>query len=311
MTSVLVVDDSATDRTLIGGLLERELEIDVQFAHDGRDALRHFEQQVPDVVVTDLVMPDMNGLELIDVLTKAHPLTPVIMLTARGNEEIAVAALEKGAASYVPKRTMSWRLPHTVTQILDASREEKKLARVMQRMVADECEFVVENDVTLICTLVRYFHEGVRGVKLGDASDQMRMSIALEEALLNACYHGNLEISSELREDGNGGFERLARQRAQEPPYCNRRIYVKAKFSESCAEFVVRDDGAGFDVTQLPDPRDAENLLRPSGRGLLLMQSFMDEVHYNDTGNEVTMVKRCRAEHRPVATGGGRMSAGA
>jgi CheY-like chemotaxis protein/anti-sigma regulatory factor (Ser/Thr protein kinase) len=309
MTSILVVDDSAMDRTLIGGLLERELEVAVLQASDGCDALRQFESHIPDIVVTDLVMPDMNGLELIEVLTKGYPLTPVVMLTARGNEEIAVTALEKGAASYVPKRAMAWRLPHTVTQILEASREEKKLAKVLQRMVADECEFVVENDLTLICTLVRYFHEGMRGVKLGDASEQMRMSIALEEALLNAFYHGNLEISSELREDDNGGFDRLARQRAQEPPYCDRRIYVKAKFSESGAEFVVRDDGAGFDVTQLPDPTDAENLLRPSGRGLLLMQSFMDEIHYNATGNEVTMVKHRRAADGPVATGDGRMSA--
>lgn len=292
MTSVLVVDDSATDRTLIGGLLERELQIAVLYATDGRDALRHCERHVPDVVVTDLVMPDMNGLELIEVLTRGYPETPVIMLTARGNEEIAVTALEQGAASYVPKRTMNWRLPQTVGQILEASREEKNMARVLQRLVADECEFVVENDLTLICALVRYLHEGVRGVNPCDPSDQMRMSIALEEALLNACYHGNLEISSDLREQDNGEFEMLARQRAQEPPYSDRRIHVRAKYSEASAEFVVRDDGSGFDATRLPNPTDAENLLRPSGRGLLLMQTFMDEVRFNAAGNEVTMIKR-------------------
>ena len=308
MTSVLVVDDLKTDRMLIGRLLERELEIAVLYANDGRDALRHFERHVPDIVVTDLVMPDMDGLELIEVLTKGYPLTPVIMLTARGNEEIAVTALEKGAASYVPKRIMSWRLPQTVAQILEASQKEKSLAQVLKRLVADECAFVLENDLTLICTLVRYLREGVRGVRLCDESDQMRISIALEEALLNAYYHGNLEISSDLRERDNGDFEALACQRSQEPPYCERRIHMRAKFSDSGAEFVVRDEGAGFDVTQLPDPTDAENLLRSSGRGLLLMQTFMDEIRFNSAGNEVTMIKRRRGDNGSTTTADGHVA---
>ena len=60
--------------------------------------------------------------------------------------------------------------------------------------------------------------------------------------------------------------------------------------------FVVRDGGSGFDITQVPDPTDPENMLRPSGRGLLLMQTFMDEFHFNDIGNEVTMIKRRNQE---------------
>ena len=68
MTSVLVVDDSATDRKLVGRLLERELQIAVLYANDGRDALRHFESHVPDIVVTDLVMPVKTGFEAVEAL---------------------------------------------------------------------------------------------------------------------------------------------------------------------------------------------------------------------------------------------------
>jgi anti-sigma regulatory factor (Ser/Thr protein kinase) len=57
----------------------------------------------------------------------------------------------------------------------------------------------------------------------------------------------------------------------------------------------VRDEGPGFDPGGLPDPTDPANLERPCGRGLLLMKTFMDEVRYNDRGNEVTMRKRCRS----------------
>ena len=296
MTSVLVVDDSAADRRLVGGLLERQLEIAVIYANDGRDALKQFERHIPDAVVTDLVMPEMNGLDLIETVRKEYPLTPVVMMTARGSEDIAVVALEKGAASYVPKRMLSQRLPPTVDRILKASREERNQAQLMKRLVADECAFLMENNITLICTLVRYLRQGIRGVGLCGISEHGRIGTAIEEALLNAYYHGNLEVDSELRDQGRREYDGLARQRCQEYPYRDRRIYVRAKYSESEAVFFVRDDGSGFDTTRLPDPSDPENFIRPWGRGLLLMQSFMDDVQFNDSGNEVTMIKRRERE---------------
>ena len=60
------------------------------------------------------------------------------------------------------------------------------------------------------------------------------------------------------------------------------------------ATFVIRDDGPGFDLNSLPDPTDPENLLKPSGRGLLLIRTFMDEVSHNSTGNQITLVRRRR-----------------
>ena len=242
--------------------------------------------------MTDLVMPGMDGLELIEAVRQRYPLVPVVMMTSQGSEEIAVTALEKGAASYVPKRILSRRLPETVNRILEVSREEKEQARLMERLVADECAFVLENDVRLIATFVRYLRLGLRGVGLCEESDHMRISIAVEEALLNAYYHGNLEVDSQLREGDGNEFLELARQRREEIPYRDRRISIKATYSDSEAVFVIRDDGEGFDATQIPDPTDPDNLLRPSGRGLLLMQSFMDELRFNDIGNEVTLIKR-------------------
>jgi anti-sigma regulatory factor (Ser/Thr protein kinase) len=60
----------------------------------------------------------------------------------------------------------------------------------------------------------------------------------------------------------------------------------------------VKDDGPGFDVGALPDPRDPEYMLRASGRGVLLMRTFMDEVVFNAAGNEVTLIKRRSSDAR-------------
>ena len=62
--------------------------------------------------------------------------------------------------------------------------------------------------------------------------------------------------------------------------------------SQGNAEFVIEDQGSGFDPGSLPDPTDPANLERVSGRGVLLMRTFMDEVDFSERGNRVTMRKR-------------------
>ena len=62
------------------------------------------------------------------------------------------------------------------------------------------------------------------------------------------------------------------------------------------ARFVIRDDGPGFDPAALPDTADPENLLKPSGRGVMLMRTFMDEVTFSSNGACVTMVKNAAAD---------------
>ena len=58
------------------------------------------------------------------------------------------------------------------------------------------------------------------------------------------------------------------------------------------ATFVIRDEGDGFDASKVPDPGDPDVMEREGGRGLLLVQTFMDDVTFNQAGNQVTMVKR-------------------
>jgi anti-sigma regulatory factor (Ser/Thr protein kinase) len=121
--------------------------------------------------------------------------------------------------------------------------------------------------------------------------ERLRVGVALEEALLNAAYHGNLEVQSELREKDCALYYDLARERTRIRPYSERSIFVDVDLTEDRVRYVVRDEGPGFDPRTLPDPTDPANIDRPCGRGLLLMKTFMDDVEYNETGNEVTMTK--------------------
>src|SRR5262245_36972076 len=290
MASVLVVDDSHVDRRLVGGLLSKAPNIEVLYAADGEASLDVLQERRPNLVVTDLIMPNMDGLELVAAVVAKYPLVPVILMTGKGSEEVAVQALKAGAASYVPKSTLQHLLVETVENVLAMAHEEQTQARLGECMTG--CYFVLENDATLISAMVKYIRGFVRRTGLCDETNSIRTCVALEEALNNAMFHGNLEIDSDVRENDRSRYRTMIEERRRLEPYVSRRIHIDIRVTPTHGEFVIRDEGVGFDPKRLPDPTDPSNIDKPSGRGLLLMRTFMDDVVFNERGNEVTLVKR-------------------
>ncbi len=105
-----------------------------------------------------------------------------------------------------------------------------------------------------------------RGMSDMDLPD---MQLALEEGLANAIKHGN----------------------KMDP---NKQVTVECFMNEDVVRVVIKDEGNGFDLNEVPDPTLPENLDKPSGRGVMLMKAFMDDVLYNDIGNQLTFIKRCK-----------------
>jgi serine/threonine-protein kinase RsbW len=104
--------------------------------------------------------------------------------------------------------------------------------------------------------------------------DKFGVHLSVEEALMNAIKHGN--------------------QRDPE-----KSVFVNCRLSDSLLYVAVEDEGDGFDPNDVPDPTLDENLELPSGRGLMLMRTFMSQVEYNDKGNRVTMEKKKSEEETP------------
>ncbi len=96
--------------------------------------------------------------------------------------------------------------------------------------------------------------------------DIFSVHLAMEEALVNAIRHGNqLDV--------------------------NKHVHVACRVSPELIRIEITDEGEGFDPSSVPDPTDPANIEAPSGRGLMLMRSFMSRVEYNDVGNRVVMEK--------------------
>lgn len=102
-----------------------------------------------------------------------------------------------------------------------------------------------------------------------DEDDLHALGMAVRESMVNAVVHGNRYSS-------------------------RKKVHLQVYQADDHIAIVIADEGEGFELTQLPDPLAEENLLRQSGRGLLLIQAFVDEFHMGKrqpTGTEVRLVK--------------------
>ena len=112
------------------------------------------------------------------------------------------------------------------------------------------------------------------------AHDVFGIRLAAEEALVNAIRHGNQSDEA-------------------------KRVHVSLKMTETRIRLEIRDEGPGFNPTDVPDPTEDDNLEIPSGRGIMLMRNFMSFVEYNETGNCVIMEKERGHDNGEAQDGAG------
>ena len=202
MTSILVVEDSPVDRCLISGLLTKEPAWTVETAEHGLAALEKIGQAVPDLVLTDLQMPQMDGLDLVAaVLTAEYPGLPIILMTAHGSESLAVEALKSVVASYVPKSQLADILQSTVREVLALTAANRGHERLIESLTSTEFCFSLENDPSLIDAVVDLMQQMLSGIGLCEPSQRLQLGVVLDQALRNAMYHGNLELSVEQMQE--------------------------------------------------------------------------------------------------------------
>jgi CheY-like chemotaxis protein/anti-sigma regulatory factor (Ser/Thr protein kinase) len=305
VTNILIADDNPVDRALVRGILKNQApqpwHVDV--VASAQEAIDRVRRGVagdvaastnqptprPTILVTDLQMPGIDGLELIAEVKKIDPALPILLITGSDNVEIAMSALRAGATSFSPKSSLATDLVTTIKQVLEVAQRMRYTHSQSFCAVPDHQAFVLDNESSLIGPTIENLQSGL---PQWSHSDRLQIGMAIEEALTNAMHHGNLEVSSKLREgDTDSAYHQTIAQRKQLGKFRCRKVHVEAEFSDEHICIQISDDGAGFDPASVPDPRLSENLDRVSGRGLLLIRSFMDQVAHNAAGNQITMTK--------------------
>ncbi|EMI18837.1 response regulator receiver protein [Rhodopirellula maiorica SM1] len=294
MSRVLLAEDSPTQVIMLRALLEEDSH-EVQVATDGAKALAIMSEQLPDIVVTDMQMPNMNGLELVQAIRSKHASVPVILITGQGSEELAAQALLDGAAAYLPKSVVDEQLLGSIEHVLGLLDTPMSYQHLIDRLDYNQFQFTLENNPDLVPPLVNLMQQMVGGIHLCDEVARARIGMAIEQALLNAMIRGNLEIShqEQLEDEELHVAEELTliEKRRSESPYGDRRVIFRAHLGREQLVFIVNDEGKGFDTEAHLEPEAHDVVDAEEGRGLVLIHSFMDEVRFNDSGNEIVMVK--------------------
>jgi DNA-binding response OmpR family regulator len=131
MSAVLVVDDDETVAHVVVSYLERAGH-DVEYVADGAAALKAVEANPPDLLVLDLMLPEVDGLEVCRRVRRSHPDLPVIMLTALSEAEDRIAGLEVGADDYVTKPFSPRELVLRIESVLRRTATARQPARLLR-----------------------------------------------------------------------------------------------------------------------------------------------------------------------------------
>jgi CheY-like chemotaxis protein/anti-sigma regulatory factor (Ser/Thr protein kinase) len=273
---ILVVDDELAMRGLLHELLQRESdERVIDEAADGLEGLTLLREREYDIVLTDLSMPRMSGLELIVAARKERPMTPIIAITALGDEDIIIKCFASGAWDYMTKPFRNEQVQKAVKRALIVSSHMDAPPGDLQveSMGPGWLEITAASEIEYVWRF-RKFTEVLLGKRVsGEVLDDVRL--AVEEIGRNAVEWGNTRDK-------------------------DKRVHLGYQIQTDKIMLRVEDEGQGFNPVDIEDPaldpighatRRADSGKRPGGYGLKIVTGTMDEVRFEDNGTTVVMIK--------------------
>lgn len=295
---ILIVDDEEVIRFSLQKKLSR-LDYNVTAVENAEDVLYLLKNgESFDLIITDVKLRKMDGIELLRRINSFEDPVPVLVISAYGNIEDVIKALRYGASDFIRKPFDINHVAASVRSVLKR-RNEKNIAEEFARYLNySKSVFTIPPDTGIINPITYLLTKDLTFAGICNATTAENIALALQEAISNAIVHGCLELSSEIREHlGIKGYNEEIENRRRDPEYRDRVVKVNYELTPDYVEYIIEDEGPGFDHASLPDPREPENFFKNSGRGMLIIKVHMDAVNWNDKGNAVRLRKN-RVEHR-------------
>ena len=248
-----------------------------------------------DLVITDINMEDYDGFDVIRKVKALHPRLPVVLMTGQASVDYAIRAMRMGAANLFVKPVAIRDLVQSVFHLVDRHRDFRMADDGLRGLVNERRHFLFRSDELDIPSLVHHLTDRLVPMGFASTNNLDVIAMALHEALVNSLEHGNLELESALKSDlfeREDLYSKLRGERMADPSFAGRLVEVRLAMDTERFELEISDEGKGFDTSQMPAlPKDSE-MCSHCGRGLPLIFLVMDEVHFNQTGNQIRLVLR-------------------
>ena len=182
-TSVMLVDDHQVMRDLLRDALENTGEFQVVAqAADGQEALRLVAEAAPDVIVMDVIMPEMDGIEACREITELLPGTRVLMLTASNEQDAIVRAIAAGATGYLQKYSGKEQLLTTLREVAEGEfripgSAARRLARAVRSPSADDAAERLETLTDRERAILKLFAEGLTYQEIGEIRNNSGLTV--------------------------------------------------------------------------------------------------------------------------------------
>ncbi|MBU1109222.1 MAG: response regulator [Candidatus Riflebacteria bacterium] len=289
---VLIVEDDEASRQFMTTLI-RDEGYDVMEAANGAEGLKCFESFQPELVFSDISMPIMDGLEMLEKIRKKSYDSIVVMTTAFGTAEYTLKALRLHANDYLVKPVLPQDVIANLKKYEDVLTTRSAEREVFGMILHRELTLQLGNLPGIVSKVVDRLMQETEGRI--PAAERLSVHLGLLEIIMNAIEHGNLGINytekGEALEGESGDWNNLVSQRMSAAPYKDRSVLVQFQMDGECCEWTITDEGEGFDWQNVPDPNDPENLLAANGRGIMLARLSFDDLTYLGNGNQVVVRK--------------------
>lgn len=291
---VLIVEDNSDVAHFLVDLVSTEHH-DTRLAVDGAHGLAIYREYTPDLVITDIEMPTMTGLELLEAIRADDANTIVVIITAHGSEDYAIRALRLGAANYLKKPVHPGELLQLIRKYQSVVANRTMGPTFPGRTVRREFTMRFETRVQSAHRIADYLV--VEAAEALREEERLAVHLGLLELLVNAMEHGNLRITGTEKAAAfqSDTLYDLYQERQADPVLGKRGVTVDFKFDRNGCEWTIADEGEGFDWHAHGDTVNSANLMALTGRGIAVARLQFDELHYLGEGNVVRARKRLKA----------------
>lgn len=270
---ILIIDDEEKIRSVLSKIVE-QLDLIPITAQDGLDALNLLKSEKVDLIITDLKMPHMDGLTFIVKSREINPRIPIAVISGYGDIKNATFALNRGAFNFITK-------PFTIKEVENIIRKGLRLRELslgtdkLLQNVTNRTEISIPSYPHLLPSAIFYIMKECQWRGIDNENVLNNISVCTDEILTNALIHGN---------GGNS----------------EKKISISLNFDAEKFTLVVKDEGKGFDARKFSAQLKGNPSDIPAKRGLFIVEYLMDEISFNDKGNEITATMYLK-ETVPVA----------
>lgn len=290
---ILIVEDDFVSKELLKAIIQR-LGFDIEFAADGEEGFDRFITFKPNIVITDIRMPKMDGIELLQKIRQVEKDCIIILITAHGNEEIAFNAFYLGANNYLKKPINTDELKNLLLRyknIFQAAASRKDISNLVQNQSLD---LHIDSNLDLIPSVAEFLTKKIS--HLFSPTEAISIELGLMELLLNAVEHGTFQISPQEKELAvkTNSLAELYAERRQNDAYKDKFVTIRFEQTPQECVWIITDQGEGFDYRNVFSKARGDLSHDLHGRGVLISQLQFDSVEYLGKGNKVKATKNIK-----------------